>query len=73
MWLVKLTPSDELIEAGATENIQTIQSDDVADFFKHPGGSWSWAAVERMMDKGLIVRVEIDFIPTTQGGALAYA
>lgn len=73
MWLVRLTPSDEAIEAGASESIQTIPSDDVQDFFKHPSGEWNWATVERMMDAGLIAVVEIDYIPTTQGGALAYA
>lgn len=68
MWLVRLTPSPEMISAGARESIQTIPSDDVEDFFKHPSGNWNWETVDRMMAKGTIVLVEIDFIPTTLGG-----
>lgn len=68
MWLIKLTPSAEAIDMGASESIQTVPSDDVEDLFKHPNGGWKWTTVEKLLEDGLLVRVEIDFIPTTLGG-----
>lgn len=62
MWLIKITPSDQAIEMGAQENVQLIDSDRAEDFFKWRG-EWKWNSVERLMQSGLIVRVEIDYKP----------
>lgn len=72
MWIVRLTPSDDAARFGAQQSIQTIPSDDVADFFKHPSGDWSWSTIEKMLRDGTLKLVEIDYIPTTLGGTLSY-
>lgn len=66
MWLFKITPSDQAIEMGAQENVQMVNADDVDSFFKHRG-EWRWDTVERLMQQGLIVRVEIDYKPGVLG------
>jgi hypothetical protein len=71
MWIVRLTPSDEAARFGAQQSIQTIQSDDVEDFLKHPSGDWSWNTIDKMLREGTLKLVEIDYIPTTLGGQLA--
>lgn len=67
MWIIKLTPTEQAMEMGAMESIQTVQSDDVRDLFKHPSGDWRWETITRLLDTGMLHRVEVDYIPTTTG------
>lgn len=65
MWLIRLTPSAEAISRGALTTIQTIPSDDAEDLLKHPSGNWKWDTIDRLLDEGLLTRVEVDFVPTS--------
>jgi hypothetical protein len=61
-WLVKITPSREAVDAGAKETITVIQSDDCEDLFKWKY-EWKWETVLKLMEQGLIRRVDIDYVP----------
>lgn len=61
-WYVQITPSQMAIEAGAKPAITVIESDDCEDFFKWRY-EWTWATVEKLLDSGVISRVDIDYKP----------
>lgn len=60
--MVKITPTTQAIEMGASENVQMINSDEPGSLFKYRG-EWRWATVENLMQSGLIARVDIDYKP----------
>jgi hypothetical protein len=58
MWIVKLTAKSGLT-GKRSEHLVTIRSNSVEDLLTND--DFRWKVLERLMDKGTLLRVDVDF------------